>query len=693
MKRLLVIAFVACGGSQAPAPTPPSNTTAAPAPPVAVAPPAPVGHPRNDLIPRALLFGPPERAAIQLSPDGKRVAWLAPLNGVLNIWVAHVDKLDQALPITDEQTRPIREYFWAYTGKQLIYLQDSGGDENFHVYRADIGIPGTVKVTDLTPYKGARSMVIGHSELQPTTLMVQINDRDPKWFDLYKVDLVSGKRTLVVQNDDNLAGYELDHNLALRFATRKTADGGTQILLPETKGGKQTWKPYDTISSEDSDNTGIVGIAPGGKAVYMTDSRNRDTAALYSVDIATKKQTLLAADAKADAGEVLIHPTKQTIQAVSFNYLRPTWKVLDPSVKDDLDALAKVDGGEVHIVSRTLDDRTWIAVSVSDQHPGSYYLWDRNKHKSTFLFAARPELEKQPLVKMWPVVIETRDHLAMVSYLSLPAAADADGDGKADHPVPMVLFVHGGPWGRDSWGYRPASQLLANRGYAVLQVNYRGSVGFGKKFVNAGNLEWGKAMHTDLIDAVNWAIEQKIAPRDQIAIMGGSYGGYATLAGLTMTPDVFACGVDIVGPSNLMTLLASVPPYWAPLLTLFKKRLGDPETAEGKALLVAASPLTHAAAIKRPLLIGQGANDPRVKQAESEQIVKAMKDHNLPVTYIVFPDEGHGFARPPNNIAFFGAAEAFLSAHLGGSYAPLTQTEIKASTMQVKEGKAGVPGL
>ena len=693
MKRLLVIAFVACGGSQAPAPTPPSNTTAAPAPPVAVAPPAPVGHPRNDLIPRALLFGPPERAAIQLSPDGKRVAWLAPLNGVLNIWVAHVDKLDQALPITDEQTRPIREYFWAYTGKQLIYLQDSGGDENFHVYRADIGIPGTVKVTDLTPYKGARSMVIGHSELQPTTLMVQINDRDPKWFDLYKVDLMSGKRTLVVQNDDNLAGYELDHNLALRFATRKTADGGTQILLPETKGGKQTWKPYDTISSEDSDNTGIVGIAPGGKAVYMTDSRNRDTAALYSVDIATKKQTLLAEDAKADAGEVLIHPTKQTIQAVSFNYLRPTWKVLDPSVKDDLDALAKVDGGEVHIVSRTLDDRTWIAVSVSDQHPGSYYLWDRNKHKSTFLFAARPELEKQPLVKMWPVVIETRDHLAMVSYLSLPAAADADGDGKADHPVPMVLFVHGGPWGRDSWGYRPASQLLANRGYAVLQVNYRGSVGFGKKFVNAGNLEWGKAMHTDLIDAVNWAIEQKIAPRDQIAIMGGSYGGYATLAGLTMTPDVFACGVDIVGPSNLMTLLASIPPYWAPIMTLFKKRLGDPETAEGKALLVAASPLTHAAAIKRPLLIGQGANDPRVKQAESEQIVKAMKDHNLPVTYIVFPDEGHGFARPPNNIAFFGAAEAFLSAHLGGSYAPLTQTEIKASTMQVKEGKAGVPGL
>jgi dipeptidyl aminopeptidase/acylaminoacyl peptidase len=652
-----------------------------------------VGHPRSDLIPRALLFGPPERVAVQLSPDGRRVAWLAPLNGVLNIWVAPTDKLDQALPVTEEQTRPIRQYFWAFTGKQLIYLQDAGGDENNHVYRVDLGVPGTVKVTDLTPYKGAKSEVVEMSEVQPTTLMVIINDRNPQWFDLYKVDIMSGKRTLVVQNDDNLAGYHVDHNLALRFAERKTADGGTEVLVPETKAGKQTWKTFDTIPADDSLNTQLIELAPNGKTAYMTDSRGRDTAALVSVDVATKKQTVLAEDAKADAGEVLIHPTKRTLQAVSFNYQRPTWKVLDPSVKDDLDALGKIDGGEVHVVSRTLDDRTWIAVSSSDQHPARYYLWDRNKHKSTFLFAARPELDKQPLVKMWPVVIESRDHLPLVSYLSLPATADANGDGKADQPVPMVLFVHGGPWGRDGWGYNTVHQLLANRGYAVLSVNFRGSVGFGKKFINAGNLQWGKAMHEDLVDAVNWAIEQKIAPRDHIAIMGGSYGGYATLAGLTMTPEVFACGVDIVGPSNLLTLLASVPPYWKPLLTLFKTRVGDPETAEGKALLTAASPLTHVAAIKRPLLIGQGANDPRVKQAESEQIVKAMKERNLPVTYVVFPDEGHGFARPPNNIAFYGVAEAFLSAHLGGGYAPMTPAELKASTMDVKEGKSGVPGL
>jgi dipeptidyl aminopeptidase/acylaminoacyl peptidase len=287
---------------------------------------------------------------------------------------------------------------------------------------------------------------------------------------------------------------------------------------------------------------------------------------------------------------------------------------------------------------------------------------------------------------MWPVAIESRDHLPMVSYLSLPAAADPDGDGKANQPVPMVLLVHGGPWSRDRWGYSAVHQMLANRGYAVLSVNYRGSGGFGKKFLDAGNLEWGKAMHQDLIDAVQWAIANKVAPSDKIAIMGSSYGGYATLAGLTLTPDVFACGVDMFGSSNLLTQFASAPP-WA------KRRIGDPETAEGKALLTAASPLTHAASIHRPLLIGQGANDPRVKQAESEQIVKAMKDHHLPVSYIVFPDEGHGFARASNSIAFYGAVEAFLSAYLGGSYAPLTRAEIEASTLQVKEGKDGIPGL
>jgi dipeptidyl aminopeptidase/acylaminoacyl peptidase len=699
MKRLLLIALVACGGStptpQGPAPDPTPGPVAEappPAPPPAPAPePArPAGHPRNDLIPRAVIFGNPERAGLQISPDGKQLSWLAPKDGVLNVWIAPVGKLDQARAVTSDTTRPIREYYWAYTNKHLLYLQDIGGDENFHVFRVDLA---DGKTTDLTPYKGARAEVVKLSPRQPTTVLISINDRDPKVFDIHKIDLLTGKRTLVVQNNDGFAGFEVDHDLAVRFAQKKLPDGSTQVLVPETKAGVMTWKPFDTIPFEDSDTTRFVGFAPSGKAVYMTDSRGRDTGALVSIDLATKKATVLAEDARADAGGVIVHPTKHTLQAVAFNYLKESWKVLDASIQKDLDNLAKLDGGEVHISSRTLDDKTWVVATTSDLHPAHYYLWDRGKQHGSFLFAARPELEKQPLVKMTPVEIKARDGLTLVSYLSLPASVDPDGDGKPNSAAPMVLFVHGGPWARDIWGSNPIHQLLANRGYAVLSVNYRGSTGFGKKFLNAGNLQWGKAMHDDLLDAVAWATQQGVTAKDTVCILGGSYGGYATLVGLAMTPDVFRCGVDLVGPSNLMTLLSTIPPYWAPGVATFHTRMGNPETPEGKALLLAASPLTHAAEIKRPLLIGQGANDPRVKQAESEQIVAAMKAHHLPVTYLVFPDEGHGFARPPNNIAFFGAAEAFLSAHLGGSYLPLTKAEIEASTMQIKDGRDGIPGL
>jgi dipeptidyl aminopeptidase/acylaminoacyl peptidase len=699
MKRLLLIALVGCGGGtpapQAPAPDPvPGPVAEAPAPasPPAPAPvaAAPAGHPKNDLIPRAVIFGNPERANLQISPDGKQLSWLAPKDGVLNVWVAPAGKLDQARAITADTVRPIRQYFWAYTNKQILYLQDVGGDENFHVFRVDVA---DGKATDLTPFKGARAAIEAMSPRQPATLVVSINDRDPKVFDLYKVDLLTGKRTLIVQNNDGFAGFEIDHDLALRFAQKKLPDGSTQLHVPETKGGVTTWKLFDTIPFEDADTTAVVGFAPNGKAAYLNDSRGRDTAALVSIDLATKKQTVIAEDPKADSSNVIIHPTKHTLQAVAFTYLKESWKVLDTSIQKDLTNLAKLDGGEVHLTSRTLDDKTWVVTTTSEQHPAHYYLWDRAKQKGSFLFAARPELEKQPLVKMTPVEIKARDGLTLVSYLSLPAAADPDGDGKPNTAAPMVLFVHGGPWARDNWGYHPIHQLLANRGYAVLSVNYRGSTGLGKKFLNAGNLQWAKAMHDDLLDAVAWATQQGVTAKDTVCIMGGSYGGYATLVGLAMTPDVFRCGVDLVGPSNLMTLLSTIPPYWAPAVATFHTRMGNPETAEGKALLLAASPLTHAAAIKRPLLIGQGANDPRVKQAESEQIVAAMKSHNLPVTYIVFPDEGHGFARPVNNTAFFGAAEAFLSAHLGGNYLPLTKAEVEASTMQVKDGKTGIPGL
>jgi dipeptidyl aminopeptidase/acylaminoacyl peptidase len=367
--------------------------------------------------------------------------------------------------------------------------------------------------------------------------------------------------------------------------------------------------------------------------------------------------------------------------------------VLDRRIARDLANLAKVQRGDVQVVSRSLDDKLWSVAFTSDDQPVKFYLWDRATQKATFLWSNRPALEQAKLVRMTPVVIPARDGLQLVSYLSLPAAADPDGDGKPGAPVPLVLLVHGGPWGRDSWGPNTLHQFLANRGYGVLSVNFRGSTGFGKKYVNAGNGQWGKAMHDDLLDAVGWAVSQKITGKDTVCIMGGSYGGYATLAGLTLTPEAFACGVDIVGPSNIITLLSSIPPYWAPAIAMFKARVGDFTTEAGKQALTAVSPLTYADKIVRPLLIGQGANDPRVKQAESDRIVAAMKAKHIPVTYVLFPDEGHGFARPENNLAFFAVVEAFLSAHLGGVYQPMTAEDFAGSTMQIRAGRNGVPGL
>jgi dipeptidyl aminopeptidase/acylaminoacyl peptidase len=697
MKKLLVLALLAaCGGGKTTQPQEPTGP-ADPSEPVKPEPPKPepmkpeppqaTGTPKADLIPRTVLFGNPERAAVRISPDGKHLSWLAPKDGVLNVWVAPVGKLDQAKAVTSETKRPVRIYFWAYTSKHLLYMQDADGDENYHVFRVDLA---DGKINDLTPYKGARAAVAGMSHKQPTTLMIQINDRKAEAMDLHKVDLLTGKRELVVQNDDNLLDYTLDHKLRVRFASKKLPDGATQILALDGKA----WKPFETIPFEDAETSGIAGFAPGDAAVYFYESRGRDTAALVQLDVKTKKSKVLSEDAKADAGDLIVHPTRYNLQAVSFEYDRRRWKVLDRSIARDLAALAKLDGGgEAIVSSRTLADRTWVVATTSEQRPGRYYLWDRGKQKATFLFSVQPELEKQPLVKMWPVEIKARDGLTLLSYLSLPASADPDGDGKANAPVPMVLWVHGGPWARDNWGYDPVHQLLANRGYAVLSVNYRGSTGFGKKFLNAANLQWSKKMHDDLLDAVDWAVKAGVTPRDKICIGGGSYGGYATLVGLAMTPTVFRCGVDIVGPSNLMTLLASIPPYWAPFVAVFHTRMGNPATPEGKALLAQASPLTHAAKIQRPLLIAQGANDPRVKQAESEQIVGAMKKHGLPVTYALFPDEGHGFARPENNIAFFAITEAFLSAHLGGYYLPITKAELAASSMQIKDGRRGIPGI
>jgi len=406
----------------------------------------------------------------------------------------------------------------------------------------------------------------------------------------------------------------------------------------------------------------------------------------------TMEQTVVAEDPRVDIGGVMIHPTEKTLQAYATSYERQVWQALDDAVAGDLAVLNELTDGDLQVVSRTLDDSVWFVAYDVDNGPVRYYRYDRAAKRAEFLFTDRDALAEAPLVRMHPAVVKSRDGLDLVSYLSLPAGTDDDGDGRPDEPQPMVLWVHGGPWGRDEWGFDSIHQWLANRGYAVLSVNFRGSTGFGKEFINAANLEWAGKMHDDLIDAVEWAVKEGIADPARVAIGGGSYGGYATLVGMTMTPEVFACGVDLVGPSNLITLLDNVPEYWIPLLPLFTSRVGDNNTEEGKALLQERSPLNYVERICRPLLIGQGANDPRVKQQESDQIVEAMQERDIPVTYCLYSDEGHGFGRPENSMSFWAVAEAFLAEHLGGRYEPIGDA-FEGSTIEVRAGADGVPGL
>ena len=640
----------------------------------------------TELIARDALFGNPERANVQMSPDGKYLSWVAAVDGVLNVWVAPADNPSQARAVTQDKARGIRSYFWSYHPDTLLYLRDSGGDEDFHLYAVDLK---TGQAKDLTPFPKTTAQVAGVSPKHPGTILVGMNDRDAQWHDIYKVDLASGNRTLLEKNDAQIAGYIADADYTLKYAQRSRPDGGADVLR---RGANGAWEKFDDIPFEDVLTTSPGGLTLDGKTLYFTDSRGRNTAALFAIDVASGKRSLVLEDARADVGGTLADPATGKVQAVSVDYLRDEWKVVDPAIRADLEKLEAIGPGDVSVNTRTLDDKTWIVAYSAAEAPLVYYRYDRGAGTLTKLFSARPKLEGKPLVPQWPVEIASRDNKTLVSYLTLPRSADANNDGKADAPVPLVLLVHGGPWARDSYGYGGYNQWLANRGYAVLSVNFRGSTGFGKDFTNAGNGEWAGKMHDDLIDAVQWAVKQGVTTQDQVAIMGGSYGGYATLTGLTFTPDAFACGVDIVGPSNLNTLLSTVPPYWASFFEQLAKRMGDPRTDAGKKWLTERSPLTRADQIKKPLLIGQGANDPRVKQAESDQIVKAMQAKNIPVTYVLFPDEGHGFARPENNKAFNAVTEGFLAQCLGGRAEPIGK-DFTGSSISVPVGADGVPGL
>ena len=620
------------------------------------------------LVDRAVFFGNPVQAAAEISPDGAMLSYLAPsAEGVLNVWVKKLGDTAGRM-VTRDEKRGIRIHFWAEDGRHLLYLQDVDGNENWHVYR--VGLEDGV-VKDLTPHEGVRAQGIMLDRQHPDQMLVGLNLRDKRVFDVYRVDLATGEMKLDTQNPGDVLGWSADPQFVIRAALASNPQDGSTILRVRD-AANQPWR--DLITWPFGENGSFVDFAADGKSGYVVSSTGSDVTRLLRVDLADGAgRDTLAWDPRCDVGQVVVQRDRHVVQAVGFDYLRNEWKILDPSVKDDFAALAQLGDGEFQIVSRDRSDRLWVVAFQVSDGPTSTYLYDRDKRRTELLFVDRPALQEAQLATMEPVVIPSRDGLELVSYLTKPVGIPA-------RTLPMVLLVHGGPWARDGWGYDGMAQWLANRGYAVLQVNFRASTGFGKGFLNAGNREWGQAMQNDLTDAVNWAVAQTIADPKRVAIMGGSYGGYATLAGLAFTPELYACGVDIVGPSNLKTLLEATPPYWATFRKTLYLRMG--EVDRDSVFNRKVSPLFHVDQIVRPLLIGQGLNDPRVNVRESDQIVAAMRARKLPVEYVVYTDEGHGFARPQNRLDFYGRAEEFLAKYLGGRAQPYATVEGAAAEVR-----------
>ncbi len=608
-----------------------------------------------DLIPRRVLFGNPERAMATISPDGTRIAWLAPVDGVLNVWVGPAADPGQASPVTDDRDRGVRAYLWAHNSRHLLYLQDRGGDENWRLYGVDLERGATA---DLTPFDGVQVQPIAASPRRPDEILIGLNRDNPALHDAYHLDLTTGSLELVGRNTGfgSPTGnpWIADADLHIRAVVRPAVSGGGyELCVPDG----EEWRPLQSFDYEDSLTTAPLAVSGDGGGLYMLSSRAANTARLVRLDFATGAEEVIAEDPSYDVGDVLLDPDTRRPLIVGFVRDRLEHTVLDPELADDFAALSAIGSGEVHIDSNDDANRRWIVTFVADDGPARTYLFDRADRSSTFLFENRPELGRYRLAAMEPFSYTARDGLTVHGYLTFPPGADR-------RDLPTVLNVHGGPWARDMWGFDPEAQWLANRGYLCVQVNYRGSTGYGKDFTNAGDREWGARMHDDLIDAVEWVVGRGYADRRRVAIYGGSYGGYAALVGAAFTPGVFCCAVDIVGPSNLKTLLDSVPPYWLPLIEQFNRRVGDRDTETE--FLWSRSPLSRVGDIRIPLLIAQGANDPRVKQAEAEQIVAALEEKGIDHSYMLFPDEGHGFAKPENRLKFYAAAEAFLASHMEG---------------------------
>ena len=618
------------------------------------------------LIDREVFFGDPEITASQISPNGEYMSFQRPYKGVMNVWVKPLDApFDEARPLTTGD-RPVPGHFWSVDSEYVLYVQDKGGNENFHVYAVDpdaeaeedTGVP---PARDLTPLEGVRAQIYALPDEKPGTIVVGLNDRDPALHDVYRLEIATGERELVIENTFNVAGWVVDDAGEVRMAGRQTSDGGTEIL-PVDDG--ELGDPLYTCSWRET--CGPIGFHADGERVWFQSNKGEDVdlTALYLMDPETGELEFVERDpeGEVDFAGALFSNADDRLLATYYvgdrrrmypqdERMEKAWAFLQDNLPD----------GEISFSPQTLDDRLVKIVVSRDVDPGTVYLFDWEDYEVEKVYETRPEVPTEHMASMEAIRYQARDGLEIQAYLTTP-------NGVPAVDLALVALIHGGPWARDTYGYRSTVQFLANRGYAVLQPNFRGSTGFGKALLNAGNKEWGEAMQDDITDGIEHLAEQGIVDEERVCIMGGSYGGYATLAGMTFTPDVYNCGVDIVGPSNLITLLNSIPAYWGPIRKIFTQRMGDMETEEGRKKLEAQSPLFHVDNIEAPLLVIQGANDPRVKQAESDQIVIAMREKGLPVEYIVAPDEGHGFRGRENRMAMYARIEEFLAEHNGGRY-------------------------
>jgi dipeptidyl aminopeptidase/acylaminoacyl peptidase len=647
--------------------------TLAPTAAVAQAPP---------VLDRELFFGNPEISSATLSPDGRYIAFRKPWQGTLNIWVKKADEpFDQAARITGETRRPIPAFFWSRDSQYVLFVQDQGGDENFNVYAvkpSDSPAAGkdVPAARNLTEAKGVRAVIYDVPRHDHDVIFVGLNDRDAAWHDLYEVRISTGQRKLLRRNTEKIAGWVMDRAGALRMALRVTDAGDTELLRVTDAGFEQVY------SCSVFETCGVLQFHPDNSRVYMMTNRGeQDLTSLTLFEPQTKREEVVETDPEkqVDLGGALFSEKDGHLVATVYVGDRTRIYFRDKAFGADYDRIKqKLPGMELSLAGSTADERQWMISASSDTEPGVRYLYNRETQALTKQYAVYEKLPRQHLASMKPIRYKSSDGIEIPAYLTLPKGAAATN-------LPLLVIPHGGPWARDVFGYNAMTQFFANRGYAVLMPNFRSSVGYGKKFLNAGNNQWGEKMQDDLTWGVKHLVAQGIADPKRVGILGGSYGGYATLAGVAFTPDVYAAGVSIVGPSNLMTLLNSLPPYWEAGRKMFHVRMGDPNTPDGKKQLERQSPLFSADKIKTPLLVVQGANDPRVKKAESDQIVIALRDRKFPVEYIVAPDEGHGFSRPVNNMAMYAAIEKFLAKHLGGrvqeSMTPEVATRLKEITV------------